>query len=265
MPPPAQCRRALPIRGPLPMERPDGMLGKTKERYDDGGPAMTLATWWTTDPLPLVRPLPGFHAEPATDDGALAALNGIPIEEVQARRAAGHRPYVGLLDGAPVAYGWVATREASIGELGLTFRLPAEDRYLWDFATLPEWQGRGFYPRLLQTILIAESRTARRFWILHAPENTPSGAGMEKAGLVAVGRLSFRPDGGVALAVAGPVERARAGAALLGVELVEEVAPCWRCGADAGEEAVGCGNALPEGYAACTCAISLRPPVTRIA
>src|SRR3712207_4897461 len=120
---------------------------------------MALATWWTEDPLPLERPLPGFQAAPADDDVELAALNGISVDDVRARRAAGHRPYIGRLDGVPVTYGWVATREASIGELDLTFRLSPEDRYLWDFATLPEWQGRGLYPRLLQTILIAESRT----------------------------------------------------------------------------------------------------------
>src|SRR5215207_1339987 len=96
---PGYRRRALPIRGPLPAAWAVGMLEVTKEWCDDGGPAMTLATWWTIDPLPLVRPLPGFHAEPATDDAALATLNGISLEEVRARRAAGHRPYVGLLDG----------------------------------------------------------------------------------------------------------------------------------------------------------------------
>ena len=243
------------------------MLEVTKEWCDDGGPAMTLATWWTIDPLPLVRPLPGFHAEPATDDAALATLNGISLEEVRARRAAGHRPYVGLLDGVPVTYGWVATREASIGELGLTVRLPVEDCYLWDFATLPEWQGRGLYSRLLQTILIAESRSARRFWILRAPENTPSGAGIGKAGLVAVGRLSYRADGRVALAPLGPIERARAGAALLGIALDEQVAPCWRCGeqtAMAGDED-GCGCAPVDTAAGCTCAVPLHPPISRSA
>jgi hypothetical protein len=212
-----------------------------------------------------VRPLPGFRAEPATDDAELADLNGISVEEVKARREAGHRPYVGRLDGRAVTYGWVATREASIGELGLEFRLSPEDRYLWDFATLPEWQGRGLYPRLLQTILIAESRAARRFWIIHAPENAPSGAGMQKAGLAPVGRLSFRPDGGVALTASGPTDRALAGADLLGVPFIlDGVAPCWRCESAHGPDDAGaCTCRTAE--SGCCCTIVVRPPATDVA
>jgi hypothetical protein len=66
------------------------------------------------------------------------------------RRRDGHLPYVGYMDETAVTYGWVATRQASIGELNLAFPIAAASRYLWDFATLPEWQGRGLYPRLLQ-------------------------------------------------------------------------------------------------------------------
>ena len=226
---------------------------------------MALATWWTEDPLPLERPLPGFQAAPAEDDGELAALNGISVDEVRARRRDGHRPYIGRLDGVAVSYGWVATREASIGELGLTFRLTPEDRYLWDFATLPEWQGRGLYPRLLQTILIAESRTGRRFWILHAPENTPSGAGMQKAGFAPAGRLSFSRDGRVAMRALGPIERARAGAALLGVPLAQDdLAPCWRCQPPDAETAPVCACRSLE-TTGCCCVIPLRPPTLEVA
>ena len=80
-----------------------------------------------------------------------------------------------------MAYGWVATRVASIGELKLTITLSSSDRYLWDFATLPEWQGRSLYPHLLQANLHHE-REAERFWIIYAPEKLPWGAGMRKAG-----------------------------------------------------------------------------------
>jgi hypothetical protein len=209
--------------------------------------------------------LPGFRAEPATDDDELAALNGISVDEVKARRDAGHRPYIGRLDGRAVTYGWVATREASIGELGLVFRLSPEDRYLWDFATSSEWQGRGLYPRLLQTILIAESRSARRFWIIHAPENAPSGAGMQKAGLAPVGRLSFRPDGGVALASSGATERALAGADLLGVPLIlDDLAPCWRCESAHGPDDGG-ACACRTAESGCCCTIAVRPPATDVA
>ncbi|HWQ13114.1 MAG TPA: GNAT family N-acetyltransferase [Roseiflexaceae bacterium] len=225
---------------------------------------MALATWWISDPLPGLRPLAGFTAALAEDDAALARLNRIPLEEVRARRAAGHRPYVGALDGVPVTYGWVATREASIGELGLSFRLPEGERYLWDFATLPEWQGRGLYPRLLQAILAAEVCEARRFWIIHAPENLPSGAGMGKAGLEPVGALSFDAMGGVALRPTSARERAAAGARLLGVPLIEEaLAPCWHCGRPAAEDGAGaaCWPPAPQQASSCTCAVQPRPPI----
>src|SRR5689334_9993941 len=131
---------------------------------------MALATWWRSDPLPSIAVLPDFHVAIAGDDAMLAELNRIPIDEARARRRHGHRPYVAHLHGMPVAYGWVATCTASIGELNVTLALPPTDRYLWDFATLPAWQGRGLYPRLLQAILQQEALTVERFWIIYAPE-----------------------------------------------------------------------------------------------
>jgi GNAT superfamily N-acetyltransferase len=230
---------------------------------------MALATWWASDLLPHLPPLPGFEAKLFDDDVAVTQLNRLPLKEVRARRQAGHRPYVGFFEGTPVAYGWVATREASIGELGLSFQLPPGNRYLWDFATLPDWQGRGIYPRLLRAILEQELPEAGRFWIIHAPENLPSGAGMHKAGLFPIGQLSFRLDGGIGLAPLGSVERAQAGALLLGVPLVETVlAPCWCCGGLTEQrvnpaEAESCWPPLPTQTIRCTCAIELKPPLAQ--
>jgi GNAT superfamily N-acetyltransferase len=195
------------------------------------------------------------------DDVILARLNRIPLAEVRARRHDGHRPYVGRLQGMPVAYGWVATRSASIGELNLTITLSQRDRYLWDFATLPAWQGRGLYPRLLQAILQQEM-DAERFWIIYAPENLPSGAGMRKAGLVAAIELSFDADGQVRLAALGAQERARTAAELLGVSLVEhQLAPCWCCQKGETTDATGAACWPPAGFeaATCTCAIVAKP------
>ena len=157
---------------------------------------MALATWWTSDPLPDIPPLPGFRVSTAIDDAALASLNGISVGEVAARRAAGHRAYMGFIDGAPVTYGWVATREA----------------------------------------------------------------GMRKAGFTPVGRLSFDADGRVALTATGPADRARAGAALLGVPLVREpLSPCWRCRTTAGHAGgcACCAAVSPDDT--CACAIAPRP------
>jgi GNAT superfamily N-acetyltransferase len=192
---------------------------------------MTLAAWWRGDPVPALSTLPNFRVQASHHEHLLARINQLTKREVRRRLLTGHQPYLAFLGRTPVGYGWMATQAASIGELGLRVELSAADRYLWDFATLPEWQGYGIYPRLLQGILGQLEPVVERVWIIHAPENTPSGAGMRKAGLLPVGQLSFRSDGGVGLAPLDAPERASAGAALLGIPLIEgSLAPCWRCG-----------------------------------
>ena len=193
---------------------------------------MSFATFWVEDSFTKISSLPGFIAGPALDVHELAEINHISHAEVINRQNDGHRPYIARIDDQPVAYGWLATREISIGELDINVELPLDDRYLWDFATLPDWQGRGLYPRLLQSILEQEIQNAKRFWIIHAPENLPSGAGMSKAGFEFVGQLSFTLEGKVGLApYSDSTQRARIGANLLQVPIIESIlAPCWTCG-----------------------------------
>jgi GNAT superfamily N-acetyltransferase len=217
---------------------------------------MALATWWASDPLIDLTPSSNFHVSLAADNAQLATLNQITIAEVEQRRNAGHLPYMGYMGETPVTYGWVATREASIGELNLAFPIDADSRYLWDFATLPDWQGQGLYPRLLQAIVQAER--AERFWIIHAPENRPSGAGMQKAGFQAVGQLSFQRDNSLGLIPFDRLERARIGAALLSVPVIEDgLSPCWRCV----DQVVCTCQRDPE---SCSCAIEVRSSPTTI-
>lgn len=229
---------------------------------------MALASWWRGDPVPALSTLPSFQVEASHDEPLLARLNRLTRREVRRRLRTGHQPYLAWLGQTPVGYGWVATQEASIGELGVRVELPAADRYLWDFATLPEWQGYGIYPRLLQGILARLEPAVERVWIIHAPENTPSGAGMGKAGLLPVGQLSFRGDGGVGLAPFGAPERARAGAALLGIPLIESaLAPCWRCGGAIDQQRASvdggsCWPPLQPTTPPCTCAVERRPANT---
>jgi hypothetical protein len=229
---------------------------------------MALATWWRGDSVPQLASLAGFRVEASSDEPLIAHINRLSQHEVRQRMDTGHQPYLAYIEQAPVGYGWMATQDASIGELGLQFALPATDRYLWDFATLPEWQGYGSYPRLLQHILMQQSSTVERVWIIHAPENSPSGAGMTKAGLLPVGQLSFRNDGGVGLAPFESPERAQAGAALLGIPLIERVlAPCWSCGGaththSTAADADSCWPPLRLTTQPCTCAIDLKPAKT---
>lgn len=215
---------------------------------------MALATWQRGDPLPPLPKLDHFTTNETQDIHALARLTGLDTDEIRARLQAGHRPYLSYLAGAPVAYGWVATRRAAIGELGLDFPVPPFHRYLWDFATLPAWRGRGIYPHLLQAILQHQIRQAAYFWIIYAPENRASGAGIGKAGFATAGLLSIHRAGHAGLTPQGDEQRARAGADLLGVPLlVDGLSPCWHCG--------GAAYPAPPNATTCSCGSTPKPVI----
>lgn len=109
----------------------------------------------------------------------------------------------------------------------------------WDFATLPASHRQGIYPRLLQAILKAEvASTERFFWIIAAPENRASSAGIAKAGFTNVANLSFQRQGAPGLVPLDASGHVRAGAALLQVPVIEAapqsaLSPCWHCVIDA--------------------------------
>ena len=71
----------------------------------------------------------------------LAALTRLTPDEVIGRLEARNSCYVARVGGEPVGYGWTADASAAIGELDLAFRLEANERYLWDFVTLPARRG----------------------------------------------------------------------------------------------------------------------------
>jgi len=192
---------------------------------------MVLATWWYEDGPPPERPGPAVVEATSDRLGVLAAVANLEHAEVGRRLAEGHRAYLSLTGEAVAAYGWVATARAMVGELDIEIVLPPGNRYLWDFTTLPAWRGRGVYRHLLAEIVRRESPPATRLWIIHAPENRPSGRGIARAGFRAVADLSFSASGHPALR-AIDTKRAAAGAALLGLPLVAGgLSPCWRCGA----------------------------------
>jgi GNAT superfamily N-acetyltransferase len=190
---------------------------------------MPFAARHRDDPTPALTPLPGLAVVRETDAAVMAALQGRSEAEMQRRFEAGHRAYVALMDGQPAAWGWVATSSAEIGELGSTFDIPRGERYLWNFVTLPSHRGLGIYPRLLDAIVGAEAHEAARFWIAYAPENHASGAGMRKAGFVALAELSFDAAGRPALKGMLPGGGRVAGRVLGLPEVREALAPCWRC------------------------------------
>lgn len=194
---------------------------------------MALATWRRGDLAPELSLIPGFRVEASRDEFLIAHINRLAPDEVHRRITSWATNHISPLSSRhrSAMAGMANTGSLLIGELGLQFELPETDRYLWDFATLPEWQGYGIYPRLLQHILMQQSSTFERVWIIHAPENSPSGAGMTKAGLLPIGQLSFAAMAELDFAPFEQLERAQAGADLLGIPLIESaLAPCWRCG-----------------------------------
>lgn len=189
---------------------------------------MPFATRHRDDPMRALDALDGLSISLEPSAEVMARLQGRNIEEIQARLEAGNRAYVARLDGAPAAWGWVATRDAQIGELSASVRLPNDERYLWNFVTLPAFRGRGIYPRLLHAIVRMESTNASRFWIAYAPENHASGAGILKAGFTALAELSFDVEGRAALKSIAP-DGARTVARVLPLQEAADVTPCWRC------------------------------------
>ena len=190
---------------------------------------MPFATRHRDDPATSLSPIEGMSVRRELDASAMASLQGRSTEEMSSRFAAGHRAYLAIIDGQPAAWGWVATRSADIGELGATLSLEPDERYLWNFVTLPAYRGLGIYPRLLQAIVRAESAEAKRFWIGYAPENYASGAGIRKAGFVIAVEMSFDALGRPALRAEMP-NGAAAASRVLGLPITSEpLSPCWRC------------------------------------
>ena len=190
---------------------------------------MSFATRHRDDPLPTLDVRPGLLVRREHDASAMAALQGRDVEQMRARLADGHRAYVAVLDGAPSAWGWVATRTATIGELGATFAIPAGHRYLWNFVTRPGYRGLGIYPQLLRHILREESREAERFWIAYAPENHASASGIRKSGFRAVAELSF-DDAGRAAVRGTDLVLGDVAARVVGLPVADvPLAPCWKC------------------------------------
>jgi GNAT superfamily N-acetyltransferase len=174
---------------------------------------MPFATWWRGDPLPAVPALPGFAARRETDRALIGRLTGLLGKTIDARLGSENELFVGLLDGEPAGYGWLAHRRGGIDELDFSFGLVRGDAYLWDFVTLPAFRGRGVYPHLLQAI-VALAPDVERFWIGYEAHNLASERGIVKAGFRVVGDLEVTGGRVSGFVVAEPGPRAEAARAL---------------------------------------------------
>ena len=125
----------------------------------------------------------------------MARLAQLNEAEVERRLAEGHHVFLLRVAGEPASYGWSATGPAEIGGLPWAFTVPSNERYLWDFVTLPEFRGRGLYPQLLQEIVRHQLDEAEWFWIGHEPDNEASRRGILKAGFKLAGHVLRLPGG----------------------------------------------------------------------
>ena len=180
-----------------------------------------LWTWWKDDQLPLVPSLAGWHVETSEDIAFVAKLSNIPVKSVEERYRAHHCSAIAYLNDTVVAYGWLARNSAAFGNPSVSFHVPEYDLYLYHFVTMLSWRGRGFYPRLLQEIILREMSAVEHFWIIHQSSNQASRKGIAKAGFHIATHIFHTPINEALLTPGNDPVRARAGAELLGLPLIE--------------------------------------------
>jgi hypothetical protein len=180
-----------------------------------------LWTWWMGDELPLIPPLADWHVETSEDIVFVAKLSNIPVRSVEERYRESHRPAIAYLDDTVVAYGWLAQNNTNFGSPSVSFYVPENNLYLYHFVTMLPWRGRGFYPRLLQEIIVREEHIAERFWIIHQYSNQASRKGIAKAGFHIAAHIFHTPTDSKLLAPDADLVCAQAGAELLGLPLID--------------------------------------------
>lgn len=95
----------------------------------------------------------------------------------------------------PVAYGWVNLKGETLGPTGFAFHPPTTDVYLFDFATMPDYRGRSYYPALLIYILgELKAQGYKRAWIGTAPGNAVSARSIARTGFQLVGYSNIIPQ-----------------------------------------------------------------------
>lgn len=190
---------------------------------------MSLYTHRATDMLPTIQSPAGLTIVESTDMDLLARLGSTSIVDVEKRLENDHVAFVSYINDVPAGFGWMARRKATIGELAHELSLPVGNRYLWNFRTLEAFRGLGIYPILLQYIIKWERGNASRFWIIHAPENTSSLKGINKAGFHYVGKL-YTNDRVATIENTPQSKRAQKLLAEMKIFLSgEEPASCWNC------------------------------------
>ncbi len=91
-------------------------------------------------------------------------------------------------------YGWVARSIEPLGDSGSAFDPPAGDVWLYDFATVPSYRRRGYYPALLRFILAQlAAEGVGRAWIGTKPGNHTSARAILRAGFYKIADMLYVP------------------------------------------------------------------------
>lgn len=191
---------------------------------------MSLYTFSHTDKLNSSKIPAGLSMEASTDIRLLSIIGNTTMEDVTKRLANDNLAFVGWINNQPAAFGWMARDNAKIGELNHEFILPTGNRYLWNFRTLEAYRGLGIYPALLQYILQHGDKDAKRFWIIHAPENNASLKGIQKAGFEYVGKLYLNEDNNATIEYNDTVLNFQEELEYMDVTVsVQTASSCWNC------------------------------------
>ncbi|HEX2912374.1 MAG TPA: GNAT family N-acetyltransferase [Chloroflexia bacterium] len=129
--------------------------------------------------------------KPEEAEAIQAAMDKAGVYEpndVARRFLRGREVYLGEVtneDGNAViaTYGWIARTTEPLGKSGFAFEPPERHVWLYDFATIPEFRGRGYYPALLRCIVEdLNQQGVRAAWIGTAPGNGKSARSITRAG-----------------------------------------------------------------------------------
>lgn len=121
----------------------------------------------------------------ATRADDLAALMGVPLEEVTARLV-WSRCYAGWAGDHLASVGWVSEVDTWVGEVDSTIRPGPGEAYIWDCRTAPPFRGHGLYRDLLAQIILDLGRAGfHRAWIATLDLDGPGYRGVQRA--------AFRP------------------------------------------------------------------------
>lgn len=191
VPPPEVSRQVLPLDVPKPS--PYGTLSV----FDFHTRVVADLAPIKTDGLVFRQIKP---SEASLLQAAMEQAGVYEAGDVVRRLAAGREAFVGEVPGAHphlATFGWLALDTEPLGKSGCAFEPPPGDAYLYDFATLPDYRRRGYYPALLRYILqVLAERSIGRAWIGTEPGNEISARSIARAGFFKVADTQYLPTEG---------------------------------------------------------------------